>query len=230
VSTEDISLDEERPTGSVRVQFDDGEPHFEIEERAAWDAIEPSRAAQERSRESDVFCFSTLAQRTPLVQGRLRNLLREISQPMAKREDGTVPPPRPLRFLDLNLRLPYVDVQTVFESLALADLVKLNEQEEAWLLENGCVGPSEAWLLSQFPIQAVALTRGPKGARLTTRQGSWVVPGLKNHGGDSVGAGDAFVACLAIEWARGTTPEASLSRANEYAAWVASQKGAMPRR
>jgi fructokinase len=230
VLTEDVSFDDERPTGSVRVRFENDEPQFEIAERSAWDAIAPSAATLSRTRKSDVLCFSTLAQRTPLVRAQLKELIQEISAPVSLHGVKIGDPPPPLRFLDLNLRSPYVDADIVFESLAVADVVKMNEQEETWLRDNGSVGSSEAWLLARFQIQAVALTRGSEGARLTTKQGSWAAPGLNTTGGDSVGAGDAFVACLAVEFAKGTSHKVSLSRANEYAAWVASQKGAMPRR
>ena len=48
-------------------------------------------------------------------------------------------------------------------------------------------------------------------------------------GGDPVGAGDAFTAVLAIELMRGSPLAAMAARANRYAAYVASQPGAMPK-
>jgi fructokinase len=47
---------------------------------------------------------------------------------------------------------------------------------------------------------------------------------------DTIGAGDAFTACLAHHFLRGTDLDRVNEAANRFAAWVASQPGATPPR
>jgi len=47
---------------------------------------------------------------------------------------------------------------------------------------------------------------------------------------DTVGAGDAFTACLVHHFLRGTSLDQINESANRFAAWVASQPGATPPR
>jgi fructokinase len=46
---------------------------------------------------------------------------------------------------------------------------------------------------------------------------------------DTVGAGDAFTACLAHEFVRGRSLTDISESANRFAAWVVAQVGAMPK-
>src|SRR5690606_9803121 len=86
VNVSGVAVDDKAATGKVRVTFTEGEPHFSIEEGVAWDKIDPSPAIVTAIRSADVFCFSTLAQRTPLMRKRLRQVLKEI------RQSGHFPP------------------------------------------------------------------------------------------------------------------------------------------
>lgn len=220
-----------KKTGSVEVTFANNEAQFRIEEDAAWDFIDPSNIAVGHIFASDIFCFGTLAQRNPPVRERLRKILKECARDISNTSSAPECQfSRPLRLLDMNLRSPYIERETIFDSLSFSDVVKLNENEAYWLQNQGATSPVETWLLERFDLRAVALTLGAEGARLSTPTDQYFVAGIPISGGDPVGAGDAFVAALAVGFAKGSTDRSSLVQANEYAAWVASQRGAMPSR
>lgn len=224
VVVDGVTIDPERKTGSVVVTLKDGEPNFVIQEGVAWDAIYPDGASLDATFASDVFCFNTLAQRSTSVSDGLYDILSRIG---ASKPAGAHCR-RPLRFLDLNLRPPYIDPEKIMKSLELTDVVKFNESEREWLQQHGASRDVEDWLLVNFSLVLIACTQGNKGARLVSSEGTWSEEGLKVSGGDPVGAGDAFVASLAISLAKKRPFKEALTQANTYAAWVASQPGAMP--
>lgn len=210
-----VGVDPERPTGSVHVELTDGEPRFSIGEQAAWDRIEVSPELERELAGADAFVFGTLAQRTPLGSGALGRALASLA-------------PSCLRIADLNVRPPHVSEDALDLALDHASVVKLNEHEAARVAEAlGCDDPVAA--LFARGISVVALTRGPRGAVLHTRNASASHPGFAAlPGGDAVGAGDAFTAALCLELWRGTPLERLVARANRYASFVAGQRGAMP--
>lgn len=224
VVVDSVSIDPHLRTGSVVVKLENGEPHFTIQEQVAWDAIDPNQSALDAIFRGDVFCFSTLAQRSPIVREPLYKILSSI----ALGAPSSARPGLPLRLVDLNLRPPHVNSDWVLRSLELADVVKLNDAESEWLRELGATRDVDDWLLERFKLTLVAHTHGAQGARLVSQTGSWSEPGLPVTGGDPVGAGDAFVASLAVSLATGRPCAEALTLANAHAAWVASQPGAMP--
>src|SRR5690606_27938413 len=128
------------------------------------------------------FCFSTLAQRTPLMRKRLRQVLKEI------RQSGHFPPfggkrgRAPLCLLDLNLRPPFTSERAILETLHCADIVKLNEAEETWVRELCGERDAVTWLLGEFSIRLVAVTRAERGASLYTPNVSVHASGIPQTG------------------------------------------------
>jgi fructokinase len=214
VDVECVQIDPDHPTGTVQVQIRDGEPSYRIAKVAAWDRIEWTDELAALIRSAQALCYGTLAQRTPLGSGTLSRALAAA--------------PR-LCICDLNLRPPFADRSAVERSLAAATTVKLNELEAEALCELFAIPDAEQWLLGQPNVTLVARTNGARGAVLASRSERCEVSGEPVSGGDPVGAGDAFTAVLAIESMRGSPLAAIASRANRYAAYVASQPGAMPR-
>ena len=84
-------------------------------------------------------------------------------------------PAKCLRVLDINLRPPYWSEQVVLESLALAQVLKLNDTELPILARLlGLQGSDDALLaqiLSRYSLRLIALTRGAAGAVLLGRFG-----------------------------------------------------------
>ena len=210
-----VQIDAEAATGSVRVEVNDGEPRFSIEQRAAWDAIAYDAALATRLGGADVFCYNTLAQRQPLGSRALSQALADVG-------------PDCIRFCDLNLRPPFFDAETVIASVSSADVVKLNQAEADYLARHTGGRDVQSWLFDRG-VELVALTRGAGGALLATPSERFEHPGLAAEaGGDSVGAGDAFSAALAFHLARATELGVALERASRLGAYVASRTGAMP--
>lgn len=215
-----IQLDETAPTSTVTVALSgDGVPAFTIEKNVAWDRIVATPEALSAVREADAICYGTLAQRDTGSRDALRALI-------------SVAPPGALRILDLNLRAPHWQRETIVWSMTAANVLKLNHEELATLApmfqlagdERECV----AQLAERYGLIAVAITRGPRGSLL------WTPRGIVEHNGvavevrDTVGSGDAFTAAFALgllaQW-----PLAEISdRANAIAAFVCSKAGAMP--
>jgi len=219
VVTDDIQRDSARRTGCVTVTMANGSPRFRIDDHSAWDAIEAPRSLR-LLENAHVFCFSTLAQRTLPNRRTLFDLLFELSRSHGAR--------RTLRVLDLNLRPPHVDRALIDHSLRWADVVKVNDDELTWL-ENTLGGSSAArFILDRFSVRFLVVTHGARGATLFGHSLRVHCPGVAVAGGDPVGAGDAFVAAFSVALASNFKPNLALERANSYAAWVASETGAMP--
>ena len=217
VDTSAVQRDPDRPTGTVKVTFSDGDPAYEINAAAAWSALQWTPEWEALLARADVLCFGSLLQAT--APGR-----EALTRAAAAMPAGA------LRLCDLNLRPPLDTDQAVDAALAAATVVKLSEEEAAALGRRRGVADPLGWLLSEYGLRAVAVTRGRRGSLLRTRRGQWEHPGVPTDtsAGDPVGAGDAFTAALAHNLCRGNTPQQTLAHANGHAAQVASQRGAMP--
>lgn len=215
VDTRCIQIDPSRPTGTVRVELEDGEPRFTLAEQAAWDRIAYSPAVRAAMQGASAICYGTLAQRTPLGLGALGRALAETPREVA-------------RVCDLNVRLPHTTREAVDAALGSAHVVKLN-RAEAGVLER-LYGASDAieWLLAERGLDLVAWTLGASGVTLASAGRRVSAAGLPATTGDRVGAGDAFTAALAHLWVADAPIDVIAERANRYAAFVASQPGAMP--
>jgi fructokinase len=128
------------------------------------------------------------------------------------------------------VREPYATREIVDRALTLASVVKLNESEVETLSRLFDQPDVVSWLLNERAITLVAVTRGARGAALSTRSEQLEHGGfpLSSSAGDPVGAGDAFSAALALELCRKSPLARCLERANRYAAHVASHAGGMP--
>ena len=217
LDTSAVQRDPDLPTGTVKVTFRHGDPAYDIDAAAAWSALQWTPAWEALLARADALCFGSVLQTT--APG--REVLARAAQAM---------PPHALRLCDLNLRPPLDTHQAISAALAAATVVKLSEEEAAELGRRHHVADAPGWLLSEFGLRAVAVTRGRRGSLLRTPLGQWDHPGVPTDtsAGDPVGAGDAFTAALAHNLLRDQTPEQTLAHANRHAARVASQRGAMP--
>jgi fructokinase len=218
--TETVQVDPWAPTGTVDVTIGaDGQPHYTIREGVAWDRIEADATALAIASRADTVCFGSLAQRSEPSRGSIRALVAAAR-------------PGSLRILDVNLRPPFVDRGIIADSLELANVLKLNDQELPELA--GMFGlspdPPEAieGLAHLFGLSLVALTRGAGGSLLLA-DGLWSDhPGCPTEVVDTVGAGDAFTAALVVGRLAGRPLDAINRRANEVAAYVCSRPGGTP--
>ncbi|MGA7990716.1 MAG: PfkB family carbohydrate kinase, partial [Thermoanaerobaculia bacterium] len=154
-----VQVDPRRPTARVRVHHGADGPAFEIPARQAFDEIDARAACAAFARaRPGLLYFGTLAQRATRSRAALAALL-------ARRPAAT--------FLDVNLRAPWWDTETLARSLEAATTVKANERELLILASAlrfrgpGTRGRAEA-LLSGFSCSRLVVTRGASGAVLFT--------------------------------------------------------------
>src|SRR6185436_16067889 len=82
----------------------------------AWDFIESSPFGLAAIRAAHAVCFGTLAQRSEPSHSTILSLVNAA-------------PPAALRILDVNLRQSYFSERLINESLAFANVLKLNDAE-----------------------------------------------------------------------------------------------------
>ena len=219
--TSGISVDPAAPTGTVSVTLDPtGQPTYTIHTDVAWDFLEAGPEVLRAAAGADAVCFGTLAQRHPVARDSIRRLLQATR-------------PEALRIFDINLRQRFWSREVIVESLALANVLKLNDEELPILMD--LLGwPCEddqglmARLAQRFDLRAVALTRGARGSLLWTADRSWNWPGSDLKVADTVGAGDSYTAALALGLLSRKSPEDILRIAHRVADFVCTQPGATP--
>ena len=220
VPTDCIELDRDAPTGTVSVEVaSDGQPRFTIHENVAWDRLTGEEAGRRAVAEADAVCFGTLAQRSETSRRAIRALLQTAS-------------PESLRILDVNLRQQFYSPELIAESLALANVLKVNDTELPRLAEMfGLTGDERSQisqLIGRHQFRAVALTRGGHGSLLFA-DGRWSDhPGTPTTVVDTVGAGDSFTAAMTLGLLAGWELDLVNARANAIAAYVCSFPGATP--
>ena len=217
-----LQRDPAAPTGHAGVRLDaDGQPRFEIAEDVAWDRLEADAGARRAVARADAVCFGTLAQRRPGARAAIRALVEAA-------------PRDALRLLDVNWRPPFGSRELLEASLAAANAVKLSEQELdlARVFFDLPAEPRAALveLARRFRLRVAALTRGERGSLLVAGDDASDHPGVRVEVRDAVGAGDAFTAALAVGWLRRDALDVLNRRANELAAYVCTQPGAVPDR
>jgi ribokinase len=110
------------------------------------------------------------------------------------------------------------------------DWLVVNVPEAAALLGRALAGPgpvlAAAADLAAAGARHVVITAGPDGAVLSGAAGDHVVPGLRVAAVDSVGAGDAFVAALAVTVAAGLDAVRAVQLACAAAATAVTRPGA----
>jgi fructokinase len=217
----DVQIDARRPTGTVRVQLDsEGVPHFDICEDVAYDYLDLGIDFAPDAGEPKMIYFGTLLQRTDAARRQVQGFLKRYREGAA-------------RFCDINMRPPHVNSQAVLESLRQADLLKLNEDELTDIRGrlNGTQGTADfiSWLMENFAISAVALTRGSRGSSFFNGDGEIASPAITEAAViDTVGAGDGFAAILAAGYLRGLAWADTLAQASGFAARICGIPGAVP--
>lgn len=220
VLTECVEDDPTAPTGTVTVAIAaDGQPQFTIQEEVAWDWIAGESAGRAAVATADALCFGTLAQRSELSRRSIQTLLKTMRG-------------ESLRILDVNLRQHFYGRELIEESLALANVLKVNETELPRLAEllqlRGDEQAQIDELARRFHLRVVAYTRGGRGS-LLYREGRWSEhTGIPTKVADTIGAGDSFTAALALGLLAGWPLDAIHHRASTVAAYVCSQPGGMP--
>jgi fructokinase len=208
MDTRGLQTDPERATGRVQVEIIDGEPHYNILENCAWDAIEPISVSS-----CELLYHGSLAMRT-MRSAETLQLLRDMR-------------PREI-FIDVNLRAPWWQRERLSGALASADCVKLNSDELAALNPVVSADPVQGFL-GAYDLKTVVVTRGSEGAEVCSAQGERlkVKPLEQISVVDTVGAGDAFTSVFLLGSVLGWPLDVTLRRALDFASRVVGQRGAI---
>ncbi len=216
-----VQTDVVHPTGSARATLaSDGSAGFEIAQDVAWDYLQWTSELAKLAGQADAICFGTLAQRSPASRETIRRALG-CSRPEC------------LRILDVNLRAPFNSLEILRDCLPLANVLKLNSEELPAVLR-ACKLPlaletdAAGMLQRHCGFKTVCITRSARGSVIAFGDETVVHPGVAVEVIDTVGAGDAFTAALAVQLIAGSEAERVSEAANQVGAWVASQAGAMP--
>jgi fructokinase len=219
VDTQWIQKDRTRSTGTVPVTLCDGQPSYEIVEDVAWDHIVWQQEFEALAKSANAICFGTLSQRS-LDSRKTIQLFAD-----ATKQDC-------LRVLDVNFRQHYHSADVVKHSLALASVVKLNDDEVPIL--RGYIGGDEdldeflKGLLKRFALDLVVLTLGADGCRIFSHGQVVTVAGVSQQVANTVGAGDAFTAAFVGHYLNGDDLEVCAGRANALGGFVTTQDSGTP--
>lgn len=211
----------DRSTGQVFVTLDDaGRATYRFVEDPAWDHLTATPELLARAGGADVVYFGTLGQRGDVSRAAIRAAVAAA-------------PPECIRILDLNLRPPHWSADVIRAGLEAANVLKLNDEELPTLA--GVLGVGGAAdellraILTRYSLRLIALTRGENGSVLLAGDGSRSdAPGVRVDVVDTVGAGDAFTAAVALGLAHGLPLERINRWAGEVAAFVCTQPGGAP--
>jgi fructokinase len=123
--------------------------------------------------------------------------------------------------LDPNIRPAFIADEAAYRArigrmIALADIVKLSDEDLRWLIGGHGIAAGAEAVLAQGP-KAVFVTEGAAGAHAFTRAHSVFVPARRVDVVDTVGAGDTFNAGVlaAFHQAGALTKPAAASLAEE---------------
>ncbi|MEK6797034.1 MAG: carbohydrate kinase [Spirochaetota bacterium] len=208
-----------RPTGTVTVTLTNGIPSYVIHTNTAWDNIRAGGLSR-LAGAADAVCFGTLAQRNAVSRKAIGSFLSHV------RHDC-------LKVFDINLRQNYYSEAVIRRSLAFANILKINDEElpvTARLLSaRGTEASIVRALMREFDIGICVLTKGSHGGMVYTRNDAVSYTPKHVRVKDTVGAGDSFTAGFTIGLLRGMAVSEAVAAANDLAAFVCSQKGAMPK-
>lgn len=228
-----LQLDPQEATGRVVVERNAEGHRFIILPDQAYDYVEtaPALTALAQAAPGTIY-FGTMAQRHERSRAALRAMLDASAAFNVQ------------RYLDLNVRDGQVTERCAFESLHLADIVKVNEDELkdlfSWYthtkpgtkaIDSAEMVDACQALMRIFTLKGLIVTLGERGALYFGADGS-VIANQDCHAPerivDTVGAGDAFSAVFLFGQSHGWPLSLTLARANAFAGAICGISGAVP--
>ena len=220
MTSELLSVDKVHPTGVVSVTINkEMKPSYRIQEEVAWDYIPDTPLLRQLASKSDAVCFGTVAQRLHLSRMTIQTFLRLM-------EHDTI------RVFDINLRQNFYSYEVIKTSLDMANVLKLNVNELSVVKKILRLKGNEKKILNElsrkYSLRLIALTKGIEGSILYSEGKISQHEGYRVEMGETVGAGDAFVAALVTGLLRGYELDDLNNKANRVASYICSKHGATP--
>jgi fructokinase len=213
------------PTGTVTVNLDEShQATYQFAENCAWDNITWFESLRDLASKADAICFGSLAQRGATSRQTIQKLIRAM-------------PANALKIFDVNLRAPFYTAETIIQSLELANILKLNEEELVIIADMLAIldetnrNDTKCLLKTiqqQFQLSCIALTKGSEGAILLYHDQQVTVPIVPTTVVDTVGAGDAFTAALTLGLLQDKPLIEIACYATKVSSYLCSQRGGTP--
>jgi fructokinase len=221
--TKFIQVDSKRKTGYVTVTLDQaGSPEFTIIKDVAYDYLsyrdEIKSVLSENIR---LIYYGTLIQRTYKASDTLIRIFRKKD-------------PKTKCFCDINLRPDCYNEDIIKISLVNCDILKISDEELDILKHIFQMKENDEafidYLMKKLSIEWISLTKGKAGSVLFTAGHSPYSFQIEEspNTADTVGAGDAYAAVLALGYLYQWEPSLILKRASQFAAAVCEIRGAIP--
>lgn len=221
VGTNFIQWDEQKPTGTVDVFLDNGQPSYTIHPDVAYDFLdfEALKTVGLLEQTFDVFAFGTLAQRDRASRACLYAILEKMKFKHI--------------FYDVNLRKDCYTPENVKTSLAYSTMLKLNDEEVVYISsvlfdENHSIEAFCRKVAVECKQELIIVTAGAKGCYVFYEEKLHFVESKKVTVADTVGAGDSFSAVFTYTFFHSGDPMVSARAANLVGGFVASSHGPIP--
>ena len=142
-------------------------------------------------------------------------------------------PETALKIFDINLRQHFYTLELIEHALDRCNILKINDDEVV------IVGKLFGWeskseleicnqLLYSSNLEIVVLTKGTEGSYVVTQTETSFKPTPMVEVADTVGAGDSFTAAFVASLLSGQSISNAHQIAVDAAAYICTQKGAMP--
>ena len=155
ISDKNIQIDDEFPTGTVNITFDENkESHYEVMLDVAFDHIEFSAEALKLARNADCLFYGLLPQRFGISKNTIRELIKES--------------PDSIHFFDLKLFEHFFDKKVVENLLFSSNIVRIKEKEISFLIKELEINSSSleefgSELAKKYKLNLILVTRGVNG-------------------------------------------------------------------
>lgn len=209
------------PTGTVQVTLNKtGVPQYEICENVAWDNIPFTNKTENLAKNTVAVSFGSLAQRSDMSRETIKRFLNSV-------------PDTCLKIFDINLRQHFYTKELIIDSLNIANLLKINDDEVKIIADLFSWKDLEEQeicvrLQNEYNLDIVILTKGTDGSFVMNNKETSYQPTPKVHVADTVGAGDSFTAAFIAAYLHGKRISEAHQLAVEVSAYVCTQHGAMP--
>ena len=217
IDTDYFQMDSTKETGIVYAKPNEyGDVVYDIVYPTAWDFILMEDEVKSLVRSSKYFVYGSLAARNKISRDTLYELLETANN----------------RILDINLRPPHYNKDTVSYLLSKAQTAKLNIAEleliSGWYGSTKTTLERMQFVQDRFDIETVIVTRGGDGAVVNFKGEIVEHPGFKVFVEDTVGSGDAFLAAFIHALINRHSINDAVSAACQLGAYVATKSGACP--
>ena len=207
-----LQVNETHPSGTVEVSINNNEPSYDIVDQRAWDYIEYSSI--DSPVDQSVLYHGSLATRNKTSRITLEKIKTGYSCPL---------------FIDVNLRSPWWQKESVRQYIETSQIVKINEEELALLVtEERTLNGQIDYLLKNSSIETLIVTCGAEGAIAALKSGEQirVKPEKTNKLVDTVGAGDSFSSVVLLGTIKQWPLKLTMERAQQFASRIVGIQGA----